>query len=116
MLLQMKQSDLGELYALLAMYRNVYGGVEERLLAEIAGNYSISAAGSCGGSGKDHAVPPVTNPRGAGRKRRDDPEEEAKIWQLRKSGKSIRAIASETGRSIGYVHKLIREHAGSTVR
>ena len=33
MLLQMKSSELGELYALLHMYQNVYGGVEGKLLA-----------------------------------------------------------------------------------
>ena len=44
MLLQMKSSELGELYALLHMYQNVYGGVEGKLLAEIVDNYNISAA------------------------------------------------------------------------
>lgn len=106
----MKPSDLGELYALLTMYRNVYGGIEETLIAEIADNYKISAAGFDCGSGKDHAIAPITNPRGAGRKRRNDPNETEKIRQLRESGKSIRAISSETGRSIGYVHKIIHEH------
>lgn len=115
MLLQMKPSDLGELYALLTMYQNVYGGAEDKLLAAIADNYNISAARFCCGSGKNHTVAPITNPRGAGRKRRDDPDEAEKIRQLRKSGKSIRAIAFETGRSIGYVHKLIREHTHHTV-
>lgn len=107
--LQMKPSDLGELYTLLTMYRNVYGGVEDKFLFEIAGNYNLSA--SCSGcGGKNHAVLPVTNPRGAGRKRRNNPDEAGRIRQLRKSGRSIRAIASETGRSVGYVHKLIHEH------
>lgn len=112
----MKPSDLGELYTLLVMYQNVYGGVEDKLIAEIAGNYNTSAACICCGSGKKHAVAPITNPRGAGRKRRNEPDEEEKIRQLRKSGKSIRAIASETGRSIGYVHKLINEHTCHTVQ
>ena len=40
----MKSSELGELYALLHMYQNVYGGVEGKLLAEIVDNYNISAA------------------------------------------------------------------------
>lgn len=106
----MKPSDLGELYALLTMYQNVYGGVEDKFLAEIADNYNISTACFVCGGGKNPAASPITNPRGAGRKRRNDPDEAEKIQQLRKSGKSIRAIASETGRSTGYVHKLIHEH------
>lgn len=110
MLLQMKPSDLGELYALLTMYQNVYGGVGDKLIAEIADNYNRTAACFCCGSGKNHVASPITNPRGAGRKRRNAPDEAEKIVQMRKSGKSIRAIASETGRSTGYVHKLIHEH------
>jgi len=111
MLLQMKPSDLGELYALLDMYQNIYGPAGDNLLAEIAGNYKISAACYCRGRGKNPDIIPITNPRGAGRKRRDIPEESEKICQLRKSGMTIRAIASETGCSVGYVHKLIHEHA-----
>ena len=37
----MKSSELGELYALLHMYQNVYGGVEGKLLAEIVDNYRM---------------------------------------------------------------------------
>lgn len=44
MLLQMKSSELGELYALLHMYQNVYGGVEGKLLAEIVDNYNLNSA------------------------------------------------------------------------
>lgn len=112
----MKTSDLGELYALLIMYQNVYGGVGDKLIAEIADNYNRTAACSCPGSGREDAIAPITNPRGAGRKRRNDPDEAEKIRQLRKCGKSIRSIASETGRSAGYVHKLINEHARHTVQ
>lgn len=110
MLLQMKPSELGELYALLNMYQNVYGGVEGKLLAEIVDNYNISVACFCCNSKNKHIIPPITNSRGVGRKRRNVPQEAAKIRQLRESGKTIRAIASETGRSTGYVHKLIYEH------
>lgn len=116
MLLQMKSSELGELYALLHIYQNVYGGVEGKLLAEIVDNYNISAACFCCNSENKHPVPPITNPRGAGRKRRNVPQEAAKIRQLRESGKTIRAIASETGRSTGYVHKLIYEHTRHDVQ
>lgn len=48
----MKSSELGELYALLHMYQNVYGGVEGKLLAEIVDNYNISAACFCCNSEK----------------------------------------------------------------
>ena len=116
MLLQMKSSELGELYALLHMYQNVYGGVEGKLLAEIVDNYNISAACFCCNSENKQPVPPITNPRGAGRKRRNVPQEAAKIRQLRESGKTIRAIASETGRSTGYVHKFIYEHTRHDVQ
>lgn len=116
MLLQMRPSDLGELYALLTMYQNVYGGVGDKLITEIAGNYNKSAACFCPGSGTEDAIASITNPRGAGRKRRNDPDEAERIRQLRKSGKSIRSIASETGRSTGYVHKLIHEHTQHTVQ
>lgn len=36
--------------------------------------------------------------------------EKERIPQLRRAGMTIREIMSETGRSLGYVHKLIREH------
>ena len=107
MLLQMKSSELGELYALLHMYQNVYGGVEGKLLAEIVDNYNISAACFCCNSENKQPVPPITNPRGAGRKRRNVPQEAAKIRQLRES---------DTGRSTGYVHKLIYEHTRHDVQ
>ena len=116
MSLQMKPSDLGELYTLLTMYQNVYGGVEDRFLAEIADNYHRSTTCFVCDGGKDHTVFPITNPRGAGRKCRNDPDEADTIRRLRKSGRSIRSIASETGRSIGYVHKLIHEHSSCDVQ
>lgn len=112
----MRPSDLGELYALLTMYQNVYGGVEDKLVAEIVDNYNRAAASFRCCNGKNHAAVPITNPRGAGRKRRNDPDEAEKIRQLRESGKTIRTIASETGRSIGYVHKLINEHTRHTIQ
>ena len=105
----MKPSDLGELYTLLTMYQNIYGSAGDNLLAEIADNYKVSAACFCRSSGKNPDIMPITNPRGAGRKRRNIPEELEKIRRLRKSGMTIRAIASETGCSVGYVHKLIHE-------
>ena len=56
MSLQMKPSDLGELYTLLTMYQNVYGGVEDRFLAEIADNYHRSTTCFVCDGGKDHTV------------------------------------------------------------
>lgn len=110
MALMMKPVELGELYALLEMYRRAYGGVEEELIAQIKHNYNRSAA-SYHCSPENGVVPPVTNPRAAGRKPRQTPEETGRIMQLREQGLPIRTIAVETGCSIGYVHKLINEQS-----
>lgn len=109
----MRPSDLGELYALLAMYRQTYGGIGDRFLSDVADNYREAAKRLCRGQ-EGEGIPPVTNPRAAGRKARNNAEEARKILELRKEGRTIRDIASETGRSVGYVHKLIREHGVKT--
>lgn len=107
--IRMRASDLGELHALLIMYRQVYGGVDDKLLSAVAGNYQ-DAAVSCHSAAAGGPVPPVTNPRAAGRRRRDIPGERETILGLRDDGMTIREIAAASGCSVGYVHKLIHEH------
>ena len=109
MISAMRPSDLGELYALLTMYKQTYGSIEDRILCDVADNYKKSAE-LLNHNREEGEIPPVTNPRAAGRKARNSIEVTRKILKLRKEGMTIRNIASETGRSVGYVHKLIHEH------
>lgn len=97
--IEMRKSDLGELYALLGMYRITYGGVPEELMGEVEAAYKR-------GTGPGFSV---GNPRGAGRKSGMTPEKIMKAKELRKKGHPIRKIAEEMGCSTGYVHKLIHE-------
>lgn len=97
---EMRKSDLGELYALLGMYRITYGGVPEELMEEVEAAYKR-------GIGPGFSV---GNPRGAGRKSKITPEKIRKAKELREKGDPIRKIAEEMGCSAGYVHKLIHEH------
>lgn len=96
---EMRKSDLGELYTLLGMYRITYGGVPEELMGEVEAAYKR-------GIGVGFSV---GNPRGAGRKSTITPEKIRKAEELRKKGHPIRKIAEEMGCSTGYVHKLIHE-------
>lgn len=109
MIFMMRPSDLGELYGLLTMYKQAYGGIEDRILSDVADNYK-KAAGLLCHNRKEGEIPPVTNPRAAGRKARKSTEIIQNIRRLRNEGMTIRSIASETGCSVGYVHKLIHEH------
>lgn len=107
----MRSTDLGELYALLVMYGQVYGGIDEGLLLEVAENYEKTMEwGGCGNNRKKDIPMSISNPRGAGRKPRKIEGEVDKIVELRRNGMTIRAIASQVGCSNGYVHKLIHEH------
>lgn len=107
--IKMRPTDLGELYALLSMYQNTYGNVPEWLVEQVVKHYQEAAP--CGSCRKEGAsMPLVTNPRGAGRKSRTDPEEVSRIVQMHHSGATIRRIAAEFGCSVGRVHKLIHEH------
>ena len=99
--MEMKKTDLGELYSLLGMYERTYGGVPEALLDSIAAAYKRQ-----GGEGN------IRNPRGAGRKKATAWEEIQKVAELREKGYKIREIAGETGYSVGLVHKLINEQMG----
>ena len=106
--LEMKATDLGELYVLLKMYQMVYREVPEWLIRNIENQFKTTHEDKKGNI-KSFSI---TNPRGAGRKSNVAPEEKEKIVRLRRAGKTIREVASETGYSIGYVHKLIHEHDG----
>ena len=106
--LEMKATDLGELYVLLKMYRMVYGEVPEWLIGNVENHFKTTYKVTSG----DIGALSMTNPRGAGRKSNVDPEEKERIIRLRRGGRTIREVASETGYSIGYVHKLIHEHDG----
>lgn len=99
--LEMKKTDLGELYNLLEMYERTYGGVPGRLLEAVMAAYRQQ-----GGEGS------IRNPRGAGRKKVTTQEEILEVRELREKGYKIREIAAETGYSVGYVHKLINEQKG----
>ncbi len=39
--IEMRASDLGELYTLLRMYQHTYGGISDELLAEISSRYKM---------------------------------------------------------------------------
>lgn len=106
MSITMRPSDLGELYGLLTMYQQAYGGIGEEFFLEVRERYAESAHFF----GCTEEIPLITNPRAAGRKRKSNPEEVQKILELRKKGMTIRKIAVEMGCSVGLVHKLINEH------
>lgn len=99
--IEMKKSDLAELYTLLEMYGRTYGKTAEveELLTEMERLYEEAR-----GTGV------IGNSRGAGRKGKYPEETKRKILELREEGNSIRKIAGETGCSTGYVQKLINEH------
>ena len=99
--IEMKRTDLGELYILLEMYGRTYGGVPENLLETIKGAYR-----------RQGGEKPIRNARGAGRKSRISPEQICRARELREKGCKIREIAEEMGYSTGFVHKLINEHPG----
>lgn len=105
--IEMRASDLGELYTLLRMYQHTYRGISDELLAEISSRYKMVWE-LC--NKKERSIIPITNARGAGRKSRVTEEEKEKILKLHSKGKTIRETAAETGLSVGYVHKLIHEH------
>ena len=96
--MDMKKTDLGELYALLEMYSKTYGGVPDTLLSAIADAYEKQ-----GGNGT------LRNPRGAGRRPSVTAEQTKKAKDLRAAGCTIRDIADKIGVSIGSVQKLISE-------
>lgn len=104
--LEMKAAELGELYVLLKMYHMVYGEVPEWLIRKVEDRFETTYGIKKG----DRKSCSITNPRGAGRKSNIDPEEKERIIRLRRSGMTIREVASETGYSTGYIHKLIHEH------
>lgn len=102
-MMEMRKTDLGELYALLEMYQRVYGGVPEGLLIKIENRYEKTH-----GTGADRERQ-VTNPRGAGRKSKITEERIRQAKELKGKGYKIREIGKEMGCSAGHVHKLINE-------
>ena len=102
-MMEMRKTDLGELYALLEMYQRVYGGVPEGLLIKIENRYEKMQ-----GSGTSRESQ-ITNPRGAGRKSKITEERIRQAKELKEKGYKIREIGKEMGCSAGHVHKLINE-------
>ena len=102
-MMEMRKTDLGELYALLEMYQRVYGEVPEGLLIKIENRYEKSH-----GPGADRERR-ITNPRGAGRKSKITEERIRQAKELKEKGYKIREIGKEMGCSTGHVHKLINE-------
>lgn len=111
MRIEMKPTELGELYALLSMYGQVYGGIGEELLLEVADKYDKAMTGRGCDKGNKGAKMSPNNPRGAGRKPREIEGEIEKILELRREGMTIREIALQAGCSTGRVHKLINERS-----
>lgn len=105
--IMMRVTDLGELHTLLTMYQDTYGSVPEGFIEQVAEQYHTAAIGHC--DAESASIPRITNPRGAGRKSKVKPEDKEQILYLRKSGRTIREIAVETGYSTGLIHKLIHE-------
>lgn len=102
-MMEMRETDLGELYVLLEMYQRVYGGVPEGLLIKIENRYE-KTHGSGGARERQ-----ITNPRGAGRKSKITEERIRQAKELKEKGYKIREIGKEMGCSAGHVHKLINE-------
>ncbi len=106
--IEMRASDLGELYALLSMYIRTYHTCERdgALLNEVTEKYNAQS-----GLQENECSPPsLMNIRGAGRRHAFSPDHDEEILRLRQEGLTIRKIAEATDCSVGYVHKLIHEH------
>ena len=101
--LMMKPADLAELHELLKLYCSSYGDDPGGLLDRIESEYKAA----CRVYGQE---PDIKNPRGAGRKRTVTDAQRERVLQLRAEGQAIRAIAAETGLSVGTVQNLIFEH------
>ena len=98
--IEMRASDLCELYILLEMYGQTYGTTEGiRDLTE-------AVKAKC----REQGITEIRNSRKAGRPKTITAEQDAEIMNLRAAGKTIRAIAAETGVSRAYVHQLISGH------
>ena len=102
-MMEMRKTELGELYALLKMYQGVYGGVPEGLLIKIGERYEKAH-----GPEADREKL-LTNPRGAGRISLMTEERVRQAKELKGKGYKIREIGKEMGCSAGHVHKLINE-------
>ena len=104
--MEMREQDLLELYQLLELYRRTYGvsaGKEvEECLEKVRERYGCRTGG--GDIGK------ARNPRGAGRKAKYRAEENHAIFELYKSGKSLRQIAKEAACSVGHVQDVIKRN------
>lgn len=100
--LQMRKQDLLELYQLLTLYQKTYecSGKLEWLMQEIEERYWENPGG--------RDIRKDTNPRNAGRRKKYTEKDRERIRQLHQEGKTVRAIASETGCSIGYVQGIIK--------
>lgn len=98
--IEMKASDLCELYILLEMYGQTYGTTEGiRDLTE-------AVKAKC----REQGITDIRNPKNAGRKKVHGQETESEILELRRQGLTMRQIAQETNVSAGYVSKLIKKH------
>lgn len=102
--LVMKEMDLIELHQLLLLYRRTYLEIEETtvscLLEEIGEKYRYISGGQ--------DIKTAHNPREAGRKKKYTSEQNARIVEIRSSGKSIRETAREAGCSTGHVQDVLR--------
>jgi len=100
--IEMKRSDLCELYILMDLYERTYEQSEIT-----AGELKECVRQKCEEQGMAGSI---KNARNAGRKKKYSEETDRKVLEEYRCGKSIREIASETGCSTGYVQKLIYEH------
>ena len=101
-MIEIRKTDLGELYTLLELYQRVYGEVPEGLLIKIEDRYKRA-------HGPGERERQITNPRGAGRKSKITEERIRQAKELKRKGYKIREIGKEMGCSTGHVHKLINE-------
>ena len=106
--IQMPAEYLGELQVLLKMYEMAYGGVGQELLDEIEGHYRERLESQPPGGRYTQR-----NPRGAGRISKYSQEEIEKLYEMHRSGKSIREISKETGIARSTVQELISGQRGS---
>lgn len=102
----MTEHDLAELYTYLELFSKVYGGFASETAALRAGILDIYME-EHRVKDADKALRELRNPRSAGRKSSVTDEMRARITDLRKSGKTIREIATSAGVPRSTVQRIL---------
>ena len=104
----MSETDLGELYTLLDLFRKTYTGCEKQA-DEVMEHIRLVYQYDYDCPDADQALRSLRNPRNAGRPAVISEETKKTVWELRASNKTIRQISEETGVSRSTVQRILSE-------